>query len=72
MEYKDKLKLVRKKLIMSQQDFAKALGVGYSTLNRWENGLREPNYIGQRKFKELCQKHGINFEDLFVKGEAND
>ena len=63
MEFKDKVIMVRKKLIMNQTDFAKLLGVGYTTLNRWENGAREPNYIGQRKFKELCEKHNIKFEE---------
>ena len=61
MEFKDKIKIARQTLLLSQQDFAKVLGVGYTTLNRWENGLRQPNYRGQRAFKELCEKHGIDF-----------
>lgn len=63
MEFRDKIKFARQQLIMSQQDFAKELGIGYSTLNRWENGIQKPHYRGQRKFKELCEKHGIKFED---------
>jgi DNA-binding transcriptional regulator YiaG len=63
MEFKDKVKFVRQKLILSQQEFAKVLGIGFSTLNRWENGLQEPHYRGQRSFKELCEKHGIKFEE---------
>jgi len=59
MEFRDKLVAVRKKLIMSQQDFAKALGVGYTTLNRWENGARQPNYIGQRILLYILTKYMI-------------
>ncbi len=62
VEFKDKVKVVRQELLLSQQEFAKALGVGFTTVNRWENGLREPNYKGQRLFRELCQKHDIKSE----------
>ena len=40
MEYKDKVKFVRQKLMLSQADFAKKLGVAFSTVNEWENGVR--------------------------------
>lgn len=32
------IKEVRKQSLMSQTEFAKALGVSYSTVNRWETG----------------------------------
>ena len=38
MEFKDKVRAVRQKLLMSQEEFAKALGVAFSTINLWENG----------------------------------
>ena len=63
MEFKEKVKVARQKLLLSQQEFAKELGIGFTTLNRWENGLRQPNYRGQRAFRELCEKHGIKFEE---------
>ena len=63
MEFKDKVKALRQKMLMSQEEFAKLLGVAFSTLNLWENGKTTPNYKGQRVVRELCEKHGIKFED---------
>jgi DNA-binding XRE family transcriptional regulator len=34
---------------MGQEDFAKELGVAFSTINLWENGKTKPNYKGQLK-----------------------
>lgn len=63
VEYKDKVKFVRQKLMLSQADFAKKLGVAFSTVNEWENGVRHPNYIMQRKFAAFCEENNIVFED---------
>ncbi|MCH5142926.1 MAG: helix-turn-helix transcriptional regulator [Clostridiales bacterium] len=61
MEFKDKIKIVRQKLMLSQADFAKELGVAFSTVNEWENGIRKPNYIMQRKFATYCNDNNIKF-----------
>ena len=63
MEYKDTVRYVRQKLMLSQADFAKKLGAAFSTVNEWENGIRHPNYIKQRKFVEFCKENDINFDD---------
>ena len=63
MEYKDKVKTARLKLMLSQADFAKKLGVVFSTINEWENGVRHPNYIMQRKFAAFCEENKISFEE---------
>lgn len=63
VEYKDKVKFVRQKLMLSQADFAKKLGVAFSTVNEWENGVRHPNYIMQRKFAAFCESNNIKFEE---------
>lgn len=49
MEFKDEIKYAREKVHMSQQEFAKEIGVAYSSLNRWELGVRKPTYALQRK-----------------------
>ena len=64
MEFKDKVKFARQKLMLSQADFAKKLGVAFSTVNEWENGVRHPNYIMQRKFAAFCEENNISFEEL--------
>ncbi|EDP73581.1 helix-turn-helix domain-containing protein [Hydrogenivirga sp. 128-5-R1-1] len=33
---------LRKKLGLTQEEFAQLLGVGFTTVNRWENGKSEP------------------------------
>ena len=63
MEFKDKVKFVREKLCLSQQDLAKATGISFNTINRWENGLRKPTYVLQRKFYEFCEGKKIVFKD---------
>ena len=63
MEFKDKIKFVRHKLLLSQAEFAKVLGVAFSTINEWENGIRKPNYSMQRKFAEFCEDNKIVFDD---------
>ena len=57
MGYKDKVKFARQKLMLSQADFAKKLGVVGFTVNEWENGVRHSNYIMQRKFTAFCEEN---------------
>ena len=62
LEFKNKVKYVREKLCLSQQDLAKATGISFNTINRWENGLRKPTYVLQRKFNEFSKANNIKFE----------
>ena len=64
MEFKDKVKAVRRRrLLLSQADLAKELDVAYTTINRWENWLRTPTFVLQRKFYAFCNRHFIKFEE---------
>lgn len=63
MEFKDKIKIAREKLVLSQAEFAKELGVAFASVNRWENGVRIPTYALQRKFYDFCHAKGIEFVD---------
>ena len=42
MEFKDQIKHARETIHMSQKEFASAIGVAYSSLNRWELGRLMP------------------------------
>ena len=65
MEFKDKLKIVRKHMLMiSQEDMAKELGVAFATVNRWEAGRCKPNYKAQRAFVEFCKSRNIDLDAL--------
>ena len=46
------LKVLRKKLQMTQSQFASALGVRRSTVSEWENGVYKPS-LGIEQIKVL-------------------
>lgn len=64
MEFKDKIKYVRRKLYLSQEMMAKELNVAFATVNRWESGKCEPNYRSQRAFAEYAKANGFNLDEL--------
>lgn len=60
MEFKDKVKFARQKLMLSQADFAKKLGVAFSTVNEWENGVRHPTLtFNKMRFIETEERDEI-------------
>ena len=62
MQYKDAIILLRQKLLLSQQEFAKMLGVSFASVNRWEQGHHEPTYAARRKLMKLMKEYGIEVE----------
>lgn len=62
MEFSEKLRYVRGKLNISQEDLARALNVSYATINRWENSKTKPIKMAQSAFYNYCEKHDIKFE----------
>lgn len=62
MDYSKALKELRDKLLISQSELAKILGVSFATVNRWENGRYEPNYKAKQKLRDLFEKNGIVLE----------
>lgn len=57
--YADLIKQLRSKLIVTQEELAKILGVSFASVNRWERGHFEPTMKVRRKIIELCKKEGI-------------
>ena len=57
--YPQKIKKLREKMIMSQEELAALLGTNKVTISRWENGKFEPNYKYKKLLNELFIKHGI-------------
>lgn len=62
MVYSEAIKTLRKKLILSQTEFAKLLGVFYATVNRWESGHFEPTIKSKRKLASYFKKYKIEIE----------
>ena len=63
MDFSKKIRFVREKLNMSQEDLARALNVSYVSINRWENKKTKPIKIAQAAFDMFCEKHNIVFGD---------
>ncbi|MBI4128901.1 MAG: helix-turn-helix transcriptional regulator [Parcubacteria group bacterium] len=57
----DSVRELRKRLGMAQEDFAHAIAVSVSTVNRWENGRAEPSRLAVRAMVSLARKNGIHF-----------
>lgn len=66
MTFIEQVKFVREKLFLSQEAFAKELGVSFATVNRWETGRYKPNYRAKKLFHDFCADHGIDFEKMGV------
>lgn len=45
---------LRRRLHMTQEEFAHAIGVTVSTVNRWENGHIEPSRLARRAIEGLA------------------
>ena len=63
MDYITALKALREKLLISQSEMAKMLGVSFATVNRLENGHHEPSLRTKRRIRELCKKYKVNMEE---------
>ncbi len=69
----DAIKEIRKRSLLCQQDFAKSLGVSFSTVNRWENNRAMPGYHALNKIKAFCMKHDIPFNiEYFIAEDKNE
>jgi putative transcriptional regulator len=59
MTYAKAIKELRKKLILTQTEFAELLGVSFQSINRWEKGKHEPTIKVKRKLDTYFKQHGI-------------
>lgn len=60
-------KKIRLKAYLTQEKFAKELGVSVSTVRLWEKGTFKPNITQQGKIAEFCKGKGIE-----IIGSKND
>ena len=63
MNYAKLIKKLREKLILTQTEFAKILGVSFTTVSRWEKGVHTPTMKVKRKIVELCKDNNIEMEE---------
>ena len=62
MSYKDAIKKLRKRLLMTQTEFAQFLGVSFAKINRWEQCQFEPTMKLKRKLAPLFRENEIEVE----------
>lgn len=58
--FPETVKEVRRRLALSQEELAQALGVSFATVNRWENGKTVPSKLAQRQFEQFCKNKDID------------
>ncbi|MDD3106910.1 MAG: helix-turn-helix transcriptional regulator [Bacilli bacterium] len=59
MKYAEKIKKLRERMLITQQELANLLGVSNVTVNRWENEKFEPTIKEKRKLAKLFKENGI-------------
>lgn len=52
----ERIRRLRQKLNLTQEDFAHLIGVTFATVNRWENGRTTPNKVAQKVLLLLEKK----------------
>ena len=62
MGFCNDIKMIRHKCLMSQTEFADALGVSFATVNRWESGKSKPNFKTMKLINNFCEAQGIDFD----------
>ena len=65
---------LRRRLQMTQEEFAHAIGVTVSTVNRWENGHIEPSRLARRAIEGLAAQltEDPDFEEGLVALNAKE
>lgn len=58
-DYQKMVISLRNKLVLSQEEMAKKLGVSFASVNRWETGRNLPTIKVKRKIIDLCKKNGV-------------
>ena len=62
MGFAEEIKNIRLSTLLTQEDFAKELGVSYNTVNRWETGRVKPSIKAMKLIDTFCKEHDIDFD----------
>ena len=63
MNWAKKIKKLRSKMLLTQQELAQLLNVAYVSINRWENGVHEPTMKVKRELMKLFKENKIEVEE---------
>ena len=62
MSFAEDIKRIRLSAILTQEEFAKEVGVAFATVNRWETGKAKPNLKTMKLIDEYCKKNSVDFD----------
>ncbi len=62
MSFSSSIKYIRQNSLLSQEAFAKELGVSFTTVNRWESGKSKPSYKAMKLIDDFCKSNNIEFD----------
>ena len=61
---KNIIKKIRHIALLTQTEFARELGVFFTTIQKWEQGQRNPSFKHQRRILEFCKNHKIDIAKI--------
>ena len=64
MNFPEEIKKIRQRSFLTQQDFAKKIGVAFSSVNRWETGRAKPNLKAMKSINTFCLDNNIPYETI--------
>lgn len=62
MSFSEDVKIIRQRSLMSQEAFAQAIGVSFTTVNRWETGKCKPSYKMIKLISDFCKENNISVD----------
>ena len=64
MSFPEEIKKIRQRSFLTQQDFAKKIGVAFSSVNRWETGRAKPNLKAMKSINTFCLDNNIPYKTI--------
>ena len=62
-QLREKIKELRKKRGLAQEDMAQEIGVSLSTIQRWERQGGKPSRLARRELKKAFKEAGIEWSE---------
>lgn len=63
IDFAKKIKEYRMIKLLTQDELAKILGVGFASISRWENGKFEPTMKVKKKLRQMFIDAGMDIEE---------
>lgn len=64
MTFPKEIKRIRQRSFLTQEEFAKKIGVAFSTVNRWESGRAKPNLKAMKSINAFCLENHLPYASI--------